>query len=142
MDKNSIEQLRRMELHFSHGDKKYCYDKYGNNGNCYKISNYSYRNNGELKYRYKDIKSIFCFKLHTDEVYYSFPVRLTKRNYRWHKSYKQYIKLCSKYLYELAQKEGYNYKRNLIWTDNFMFVKLSFTFMKLPSSQTILNQLE
>lgn len=63
MNKDFIDQLRRMELYFSRGDRKYCYDKYGNNGDRYKISNYSYRNNGELKYRYKDIKSIFLLQI-------------------------------------------------------------------------------
>lgn len=59
MDKNSIDKLRRMELHFSHKDRKHYYDKYGNDGSYYKNNNYFYRNNGELKYQYKDIKSIF-----------------------------------------------------------------------------------
>lgn len=144
MDKNSIEQLRRMELHFSNKDKKYHYDRFGHDDNYFRKHYYKY--NYELKYcnktyLYKNIKSIFDFKLCTDKVHYKFPVSMVKRTYRWRKPYKQYIKLCSKYLYELAQKEGYNYKRDLIRTHNFVFIELYFTFTKLPTSQTILNRL-
>lgn len=144
MDKNSIDQLRRMELHFSNKDKKHYYDRFGDDGNYFRKHYYKY--NYELKYQnktylYKNIKSIFDFKLCTDKVHYKFPVSMVKRTYRWRKPYKQYIKLCSKYLYELAQKEGYNYKRDLIRTYNFVFIELYFTFTKIPMSQTILNRL-
>ena len=139
MNKDFINQLRRMEIYFSRRIRKHYYNRYSCDLNSWK-NNCWYRNNDELKYRYKDIKSIFDLELHGDEVNYNFPVRLTKRKSRWNKSYKQYIKACSKYIYELARKEGYSYKQDLIWP-NLVALGLSFTFTKLPTSQTILNRL-
>lgn len=88
----------------------------------------------------------------TDKVHYKFPVSMVKRTYRWRKPYKQYIKLCSKYLYELAQKEGYEYRYNHDWINqitsdrlHFLFILSGhpyFIFTKIDTSMKILNQLE